>query len=87
MYVCMYVCVCMYVLYVCMYVCMYLCMYVRMCVYMYVCMYVCMYGGIPLPLNNIVWLRVQGRGQIGGGEGTFRVEGLVFKGLRTSLPL
>ena len=29
-------------------------------------MYVCMYSGIPLPLNNIVWQRVQGRGQIGG---------------------
>ena len=72
---------------VCMYVCMYLCMYVRMCVYMSVCLYVCMYSGIPLPLNNIVWQRVQGRGQIVGGEGTFRVEGLVFKGLRTSLPL
>ena len=50
---------------------MYLCMYVRMCVYMYVCMYACMYSGIPLPLNNIVWQRVQGRGQIGGGVRVF----------------
>ena len=68
-YVCMYVCMylCMYVCtYVCVYVCMYVCTYVCMYVCVYICMYVCMYSGIPLPLNNIVWQRVQGRGQIGG---------------------
>ena len=52
--------------YVCVYVCMYVLMYVCTYVCVYVCMYVCMYSGIPLPLNNIVWQRVQGRGQIGG---------------------